>query len=69
MDMPTSLTKEEFAALRSLNGLAIKRAISPKIQARLVSLGLAKDIMGSIALTDAGHLRVVMGMVGNKLTD
>ena len=56
--MDENLSSEEFAALTRLGTLPLKVPLSPPTLERLMALGLIREILGSVMLTDKGWNRI-----------
>jgi hypothetical protein len=59
--MPDSLSREEFEALKQIGVLPVKMEATNQSEKRLVLLGFAEEVLGLLALTDDGMMRVAMG--------
>jgi hypothetical protein len=55
------LSDDEFAVLTQLSKSFARGTVSEAISGRLKSLGYAKELMGSLMITDSGSTRLVAG--------
>jgi hypothetical protein len=55
------LSREEFDALREVGKTAMQRVIPVEHRDRLMTLGLIRQALGGLMLTDAGKLRLAAG--------
>jgi hypothetical protein len=59
--MPDPLSCEEFEALKQIGVLPVKMQATNQSEKRLVLLGFAEEVLGLLALTDDGLIRIAMG--------
>jgi hypothetical protein len=59
--MPDPLSREEFETLRQIGMVPVKMPAANQSERRLVLLGFAEDVLGRLALTDDGIMRIAMG--------
>jgi hypothetical protein len=59
--MPETLTTEEFKALKQIGDARAKGSIPTKNRDRLIEIGYAKEVLGSLVITEDGMLRIVTG--------
>ena len=59
--MPDPLSREEFEALKQIGVLPVKMESTNQSEERLVLLGFAEEVLGLLALTDDGMMRIAMG--------
>ena len=59
--MPDPLSREEFEALKQIGVLPVKMEATNQSEKRLVLLGFAEEVLGLLALTDDGMMRIAMG--------
>jgi hypothetical protein len=59
--LPDSLSWEEFEALRQIGMVPVKMQVANQSERRLVLLGFAEEVLGRLALTDDGMMRIAMG--------
>ncbi len=59
--MPDPLSSEEFDTLKQIGLLPVKMQAANQSEKRLVLLGFAEEILGHLALTDDGMMRIAMG--------
>ena len=59
--MPDPLSREEFEALEQIGVLPVKMAATNQSEKRLVLLGFAEEVLGLLALTEDGMMRIAMG--------
>jgi hypothetical protein len=59
--MPDPLSREEFETLKQIGVLPVKVQAANRSEKRLVLLGFAEEVLGLLALTDDGIMRIAMG--------
>jgi hypothetical protein len=59
--MPDPLSWEEFETLRQIGMVPVKMQVANQSERRLVLLGFAEEVLGRLALTDDGMMRIAMG--------
>jgi hypothetical protein len=59
--MPDPLSHEEFEALKQIGVVPVKMQATNQSERRLVLLGFAGEVLGFLALTDDGAMRIAMG--------
>jgi len=59
--MPDPLSREEFETLRQIGMVSVKMQVANQSERRLVLLGFAEEVLGRLALTDDGMMRIAMG--------
>ena len=59
--MPDPLSRKEFETLKQIGVLAVKAEAENQSEKRLVLLGFAEEVLGLLALTDDGMMRIAMG--------
>jgi hypothetical protein len=59
--MPDPLSHEEFDVLKQIGVLPVKIEAANQSEKRLVLLGFAEEVLGLLALTDDGMMRIAMG--------
>jgi hypothetical protein len=59
--MPDPLSREEFETLTQIGVLPVKMQATNQSEKRLVLLGFAEEVLGLLALTDDGMMRIAMG--------
>jgi len=59
--MPDPLSHREFEALKKVGVLPVKMKAMNRSERRLVLLGFAEEVLGLLALTDDGVMRIAMG--------
>lgn len=59
--MPDPLSREEFETLRQIGMVPVKKQVANQSERPLVLLGFAEDVLGRLALTDDGMMRIAMG--------
>ena len=59
--MPDPLSREEFETLKQIGVLPVKMQATNQSEKRLVLLGFAEEVLGLLALTDDGMMRIAMG--------
>ena len=59
--MPDPLSHEEFEALKQIGVVPVKMEATDQSEKRLILLGFAEEILGHLALTDDGMMRIAMG--------
>ena len=59
--MPDPLSHEEFEALKQIGVVPVKMEATNQSEKRLVLLGFAEEVLGLLALTDDGMMRIGMG--------
>jgi hypothetical protein len=62
--LPEPVTVEEFRALKQVANAPTIRTIPLQIRRRLILLGYATEVLGGLAITDEGLLRIVAGRSG-----
>ena len=59
--MPDPLSRKEFETLKQIGLLPVKMQAANQSEKRLVLLGFAEEVLGCLALTDDGMMRIAMG--------
>ena len=59
--VPDPLSRQEFETLRQIGVLPVKMQATNQSEKRLVLLGFAEEVLGLLALTDDGMMRIAMG--------
>jgi hypothetical protein len=59
--MPDPLSREEFETLRQIGMVPVRMQVANQSERRLVMLGFAEEVLGRLALTDDGMMRIAMG--------
>jgi hypothetical protein len=59
--MPDPLSDEEFEALKQIGVVPVNMQATNQSERRLVLLGFAEEVLGFLALTDDGVMRIAMG--------
>jgi len=59
VEMP--LSEDELRALKQIGDARSRSTIRTGVRERLIAKGYAKDVLGSLVITDEGMLRLVMG--------
>ena len=59
--MPDPLSREEYETLRQIGVVPVKMQVANQSERRLVLLGFAEEVLGLLALTDDGMIRIAMG--------
>jgi hypothetical protein len=59
--MPDPLSHEEFEALKEIGVVPVKMQATNQSERRLVLLGFAEEVLGFLALTEDGVMRIAMG--------
>ncbi len=59
--MPDPLSHEEFEALKQIGVVPVRMQATNQSERRLVLLGFAEEVLGFLALTDDGAMRIAMG--------
>jgi hypothetical protein len=59
--MPDPLSRKEYEALKQIGVVPVKMAAANRSERRLVLLGFAEEVLGLLALTDDGMMRIAMG--------
>jgi hypothetical protein len=59
--MPDPLSREEYETLRQIGVVPVKMQAANQSERRLVLLGFAEEVLGLLALTDDGMMRIAMG--------
>lgn len=59
--MPDPLSREEYETLRQIGVVPVKMQVANPSERRLVLLGFAEEVLGLLALTDDGMMRIAMG--------
>ncbi len=59
--MPDPLTRKEFETLKQIGLRPVKMEATDQSEKRLILLGFAEEILGHLALTDDGMMRIAMG--------
>jgi len=58
------LTPVEFGYLEHIrDGAKLRDAVPNPHRERLIELGYAQEVLGSLTLTDAGRMRLALGMM------
>jgi len=59
--MPDPLSREEFETLRQIGMVPVRMQVANQSERRLVMLGFAEEVLGRLALTEDGMMRIAMG--------
>jgi len=59
--LPEPLTEAEFAALKQIVASSPFCSVEPQTRERLISMGYAKEILGSLIVTAEGLMLIEMG--------
>jgi hypothetical protein len=59
--VPDPLSRQEFETLRQIGVLPVKMQATNQSEKRLVLLGFAEEVLGLLALTEDGMMRIAMG--------
>jgi hypothetical protein len=59
--MPDPLSREEFETLKQIGVVPVKMQAINQSEKRLVLLGFAEEVLGFLALTEDGMMRIAMG--------
>jgi hypothetical protein len=59
--MPDALSGEEFQTLTQIGIVPVKMTAANQSEKRLVLLGFVEEVLGLLALTDDGMMRIAMG--------
>jgi len=59
--MPDPLTRKEVETLKQIGLRPVKMEATDQSEKRLILLGFAEEILGHLALTDDGMMRIAMG--------
>jgi hypothetical protein len=54
------LSEDELRALKQIGDARSRSTIPTRVKERLIAKGYAKDVLGSLVITDEGMLRLVM---------
>jgi hypothetical protein len=54
------LSDDELRALKQIGDVRSRSTIPTRVKERLIAKGYAKDVLGSLVITDEGMLRLVM---------
>jgi len=59
--MPDPLSRAEFEALKQIGVVPVKMTAANHNERRLILLGFVEEVLGLLALTDDGMMRIAMG--------
>ncbi len=59
--MPDPLSHEEFEALKQIGVVPVKMQAANQSEKRLVLLGFVEEVLGLLAMTEDGIMRIAMG--------